>query len=97
MSAYTITAHLDISVELTDGRRFAELVVATEEYVRRLNDYLESNKQNWWSMFETKSGGRLETAKLTKPLDMTGLIVRDAHGTTLLRSGSGLDDDRNRG
>lgn len=93
MSKYTITAHVDISVDLVEGRRSAELVRGTEEYVRRLNDFLESNKQEWWSMFELKSGGRAETAEFTGPLDLTGLILRDADGITLLRSGSGLAKD----
>lgn len=89
MREYTITTHVEISLELMEGRRPAELALATEEYIQRLNDFLESDKQTWWTMFEPKSGGRMEKAKLTQPLELTGLIVRDADGETLLRSGSG--------
>lgn len=91
MPRYRITTHIDISVELTDGRRSSELAPAAEEYIRRLNDLLQSDTHTWWSMYEPKSGGMVETAKLTEPLELTGLIVREADGTTLLRSGSGLD------
>lgn len=89
MKEYTITTHVEISVELMEGRRPAEPSLATE-YIQRLNDFLESDKQTWWTMFEPKSGGRIEKAKLTQPLELTGLIVRDADSETLLRSGSGL-------
>jgi hypothetical protein len=80
---YTVTAHVDVPLEIEEGRHPADLVRAvTEKLERGLSGYTESDPKEW----ERLPGGRL-----TDVLKVTGIVVRHANGAVVVTSGTGLE------
>lgn len=87
-TTHKITLNVDITVAMIEGMRPEELVVAGEEYLLGLSPSLEG-APNTWGTISDKSGKR-DLAKMTEPLKITGVVVRDPQGTPLVQSGSAI-------
>ena len=81
---YTVTAHIDVPVELEKGRYPAELVRSvTEKLERGLSGYTSSDPKEW----ERLPGGRL-----TDVVKVTGVVIRHSNGAVVVASGTGVVD-----
>jgi hypothetical protein len=85
-TTHTVTVHVDISVELESDRRPEELVVSVGDYVGALTHSSESAMRG-----TIPAGARTNAiAKMTAPLKVTGVLVRDSGGETIVQSGSAI-------
>jgi hypothetical protein len=78
---YTVTAHVDVPVELDDERHPAELVRAvTEKLEKGLGEY--ADPKDWL---------RLDGGRITDVVKVTGILVRHSNGAVVVTSGTGVD------
>ncbi len=78
---YTVTAHLEVPVELDAERHPAELVRAvTQKLERGLGEHVDP--QDWLSL----DGGRI-----TDAVKVTGIVVRHSNGAVVVTSGTAVE------
>lgn len=78
---YTVTAHVDVPVELEEERHPAELVRAVIEKIER----------GFGMHADPKDLERLEGGRITDVVKVTGIVVRHANGAVVVTSGTGVD------
>ena len=86
---HKINLHLDISVSMIGGTRPEELLLAVEKYVLGLSPSLEGGPSTWGML----KSGKGDVAKMTEPMKVSGVVVRDAQGSALVQSGSAIPDE----
>lgn len=78
---YTVTAYVDVPVELDEERHPAELVrQVTEKLERGLGEYTDPKQ------LESLDGGRI-----TDVVKVTGIVVRHSNGAVVVTSGTGVE------
>lgn len=85
-TTHRLTVCLEISVAVTEGKRPADLVMAVEDYI---NDMAAGD----FAAGGDKRGMLADGAKVTEPLEVKGVVVRDSDGAALVQTGTAIKED----